>query len=62
MSTVGNTPYSGRDIDAFFHLNNMQQIKIPGYGNFLWVSLGTMIQQQLEEGSLNVETKAHLEI
>ena len=60
MST-GNTPHSGRDIDAFIHLNNMQRIKIPGDGNCFFVSLATMLQQQLEKGSLNAETKAHLE-
>ena len=61
LSTVGNTPHSGRDIDSFLHLNNMQRIKIPGDGNCFFVSLATMIQQHLEKGSLNAEAKAHLE-
>ena len=55
------TQYSGRDLDAFLHLNNLQRIKIPGDGNCFFVSLATMIQQQLEKGTLNAAAKTHLE-
>ena len=62
LSTIeSNTQYCGRDLDAFLHLNNLQRIKIPGDGNCFFVSLATMIQQQLAKGSLNPEEKTHME-
>ena len=39
----------------------MQRIKIPDDGNCFFVSLATMIQQQLEKGTLNAAAKTHLE-
>ena len=56
-----NTQYSEIDLDAFLHLTNLQQIKIPGDGNCFFVSSATMIQQQLAKGTLNAEAKAHME-
>ena len=38
LSTVeSSTQYSGRDLDAFLYLNNLQRIKIPGDGNFFCI-------------------------
>ena len=60
-TATNNAQYGGTDLDAFLHLNNLQQIKIPGDGNFFFVSLAIMIQQQLANGTLNTEAKAHME-
>lgn len=56
-----NTANNQRDIDAFLQLNNMQRIEIPGYGNCFFVSLATMIQQNLLNGNLSAEAKSHLQ-
>ena len=60
-TATNNAQYSGTDLDAFLHLNNLQRIKIPGDGNCFFVSLAIMIQQQLAIGALNAEAKAHME-
>ena len=55
------TPSNQRDVDAFLHLNNMQRVQVPGDGNCFFVSLATMIQQQLVNASLSDEAKTHLQ-
>ena len=60
-TATNNAQYGGTDLDAFLHLNNLQRIKIPGDGNCFFVSLAIMIQQQLANGTLNAEAKAHME-
>ena len=58
-----NTPYTRkqRNIDDLLNLNNMQRINVLGDGNCFFVSLATMIQQQLQDGSLSAEAIAHME-
>ena len=51
LSSVQNPQNSQtlRDLDAFLLLNNMERINIAGDGNCFFVSLATMIQEQLSK-------------